>query len=106
MSRDCTELSSQIPPLPLHYEKNALAGIMKWAFPTVCLSLDIKRDPEGEEWLLQRTVMTYCDNGRFELDVKLLDEQGRLVATSKHSCLILPRAGSEPDGSSHRKSVL
>jgi hypothetical protein len=71
---------------------------MRWAFPTVCLSLDIKRDPEGEEWLLQRTVMTHCENGKFELDVKIIDVKGRIVATSKHSCLIIPRKGTEPEG--------
>ena len=48
----------QIPDIPLNYEKSELKGVMKWAFPTICLSLDIKRDPKGEEWLLQRTVMS------------------------------------------------
>jgi hypothetical protein len=66
---------------------------MRWAFPTQCLSLDIKRNPGGEEWLLQRTVMNEYANGRFELDVKIIDERGRLVATSKHACLALPRIG-------------
>ncbi len=34
-------------------------------------------------------------NGRFEMDVKIIDERGRLVATSKHACLALPRTGGK-----------
>ena len=30
---------------------------------------------------------------KFGLDVKIIDEKGRLVATSKHACLALPRIG-------------
>ena len=79
---------------------------MKWAFPTICLSLDIKRDPEGEEWLLQRIVMNECENGRMELDVKIIDEKGRVVAVSKHAALVLPRRGTEPIHRARKGAVL
>lgn len=64
---------------------------MKWAFPTVCLSVDIREDPRGEEWLLQRTVMNDCHNGKYQLDVQIINERGKLVATSQHACLIIAR---------------
>jgi acyl-CoA thioesterase len=70
----------------------------KWAFVTICLSLDIRRDPKGEEWLLQRTTMNECKDGRFDQEVKLYAESGELVASSTHSCLMIARnskAGSK-----------
>lgn len=78
---------------------------MRAAYPSVCLSLDIKRDPTGEEWLLQRTVMLGFANGRYELDIKIIDVKGRIVATSKHIGLVVPRTGTEPI-KTVRKSVL
>lgn len=66
-------------------------GVMKWAFVTISLSLDIRRDPKGEEWLLQRTTMNECKDGRFDQVVKLYSESGELVASSTHSCLMIAR---------------
>ena len=65
----------------------------KWAFVTICLSLDIRRDPKGEEWLLQRTTMNECKDGRYDQEVKLYAESGELVASSTHSCLMIARNG-------------
>jgi hypothetical protein len=48
------------------------------------------------------TVMTQCKNGRFELDVKIIDEKGQIDATSKHACLIVPRTGKEPKGTANK----
>ena len=95
-----------MPDIPLNYEKSALNGIMKWAFPTVCLSLDIKGDPSGEEWLLQRSVMNECSNGRFEMDLKLITEKGKLLATSKHVCLMIARAPPKSGKNARKGAVL
>ena len=46
--------------------------------------------------------MTQCENGRYELGVKIIDEKGQTVATSKHACLILPRTGKEPKGTANK----
>ena len=81
----------QVPDIPLNYEKGGMMGIMKWAFVTICLTLDIRRDPRGEEWLLQRTTMNECKDGRFDQEVKLYSENGELVASSTHSCLMIAR---------------
>lgn len=92
MSFEIEEILMQrkVQSIPLNFEKEPMEAVFKWAFATVCFSLDIKRDPEGEEWLLQRTVLTECANGRAEYDVKLIDAEGRLVATSKQVCMIIP----------------
>jgi hypothetical protein len=90
----------------LNYEKGALKGIFKWAFPTICLSLDIKEDPSGAEWLLQRTVMNKCNNGSFEMDVKIINEKGKLLATSKHACLMISRAPPNAGKSLRKGAVL
>lgn len=86
----------QVPSLPLNYERGGVMGELKWVFPTICLNIDIRRDPKGEEFLLQRVVMNECSNGRFDMEVKLIDVKGRLVATSTHSNLMLPRREFAP----------
>jgi hypothetical protein len=46
--------------------------------------------------------MTQCENGRYELDIKIIDEKGQIVATSKHTCLTVPRTGKEPKGTANK----
>jgi acyl-CoA thioesterase len=81
-------------------------GIAKWAFVTICLTLDIRRDPKGEEWLLQRTVMNECKDGRFDQEVKFYSESGELVASSTHSCLIIARNGKAGSKDPRKGAVL
>ncbi|CZR52539.1 uncharacterized protein PAC_02416 [Phialocephala subalpina] len=88
-------LVDNVPSLPLNYEKGGLKGEFKWVFPTICLNIDIRRDPAGEEFLLQRVVMNECANGRFDMEVKIIDSKGRLVATSTHANLMLARGGGQ-----------
>jgi hypothetical protein len=81
---------AQFPSIPLNYERTALHGIARWAFPTVCLGVDIRQDPRGERsgcWVTSHRVQ----NGRFGIDVRILSERGELVATSKHVCLMISR---------------
>ncbi|KAH8800653.1 thioesterase-like superfamily-domain-containing protein [Xylogone sp. PMI_703] len=88
-------IADLIPPIPLNYEKSGTKGIMKWAFPTICLSLDIWNDPTGEEWLLQRVIMNECKDGRFDMEVKIINEKGRLVATGQHTSLMVSRTSQK-----------
>ncbi|RFU34724.1 hypothetical protein B7463_g1663, partial [Scytalidium lignicola] len=82
-----------LPPMVLNYEKRGLQAVMKWATPTMCLNIDFKSECKGGEWLLQRTVMNECSNGRFDMDVKIINESGRLIATATHTTLIIPQPG-------------
>ncbi|KAL2129557.1 hypothetical protein VTI74DRAFT_7606 [Chaetomium olivicolor] len=63
-------------------------------YPTVVLNLEVKKalPEEGVEWLQLRIQSKQIKNGRFDLEVLLLDEQGDLVAISNHVNLVL---GSE-----------
>jgi len=69
----------------------------EWArfwYPTVLLNLDIKKalPAEGVEFLFVRVRAKQIKNGRFDLEVTILDESGDLVALSTHVALVL---GSE-----------
>ena len=63
-------------------------------YPTLVLNLDIKKllPSEGVEWLFVRVVAKSIRNGRKDLDVTILDQEGELVATSQHVALVM---GSE-----------
>lgn len=58
-------------------------------YPTLNLNLDVKKAlPEaGVEWLFVRVQATKIQNGRFDLQIIVLDEQGDVVATSSHASL-------------------
>jgi hypothetical protein len=58
-------------------------------YPTLNLNLDVKKvlPNEGVEWLFVRVQAYKIQNGRFDLQVTVLDDAGDLVATSSHSSL-------------------
>ena len=63
-------------------------------YPTMSYGMEVKRrfDGEGWEWLFLRIEMHEVRNGRFDLEVLIADEEGQLVAISRHTALIV---GSE-----------
>ncbi|KAM0330857.1 hypothetical protein ACHAQA_003812 [Verticillium albo-atrum] len=65
-----------------------------WWYPTLVMNLDIKRGlpEEGVEWLFMRTMAREIQNGRLDLEVTILDEQGRLIALATHVNMILSMA--------------
>lgn len=60
-------------------------------YPTILLNLDVKKalPVEGVEWLFVRVQAKKIQDGRMDLEVVVLDEEGDLVAVSNHVCLIL-----------------
>jgi hypothetical protein len=72
--------SCEVPPLPWNYEDSIEAAIRNWDIRTMSISIDIRRDPEGEEWLLQRAVMHEARNGRSDNDIKIINPRGEIVA--------------------------
>lgn len=76
---------------PLAAEKSEWA---RFWYPTLLLNLDIKKalPAEGVEFLFVRVRAKQIRNGRFDLEVTILDESGDLVALSTHVALVL---GSE-----------
>ncbi|KAF2149842.1 hypothetical protein K461DRAFT_270417 [Myriangium duriaei CBS 260.36] len=67
-------------------------GVAKFWYPTLLLNLDIKKalPEEGVDWLFTRTRAKQMKNGRYDLEIVVLDESGDIVALSHHVCFILP----------------
>ena len=65
-------------------------------YPTLSYGMEVKRGPpegkEGWECLFLRVEMHEVRNGRFDLEVWILDEEGQVVAISRHTALVV---GSE-----------
>ena len=60
-------------------------------YPTVVLNLEVKKalPPEGVEWLFIRARTKSIKNGKYDLDIVVLDAQEDLVCSSHHVCLAL-----------------
>lgn len=67
-------------------------GMAKFWYPTLLLNVDVKKalPEEGVDWLFVRTRNKLIKNGRFDLEVVVLDELGDVVALSHHVCMVLP----------------
>jgi len=66
----------------------------KWPsfwYPTMLLNLEIKKvlPAEGVEWLFVRVRAKQIRNGRMDLEVVIMDEEGDLVALSQHVSLVV-----------------
>jgi hypothetical protein len=78
-------------PQVTHKQRTDLATAK---IPTLCLSIDIKKDPKGAKWLFRRIESLKVANGRFDTVVHIVDESGDLVAFSKHVSLIYDKKGT------------
>ena len=57
-------------------------------YPTVLLNLDVKKDlGEGVRWLMLRLQAKVIANGRYDLEIVILDAAGEVVALSHHVVL-------------------
>ncbi|KFY85049.1 hypothetical protein V500_08751 [Pseudogymnoascus sp. VKM F-4518 (FW-2643)] len=76
-------IADWIPAMPLNYgyDKDMMGFLKTYGQSTISLTMEIRKDPKGAQWLLQRAVMNAAKNGRFDLDVKIIDEDGDLVAS-------------------------
>ncbi|KAI5289021.1 hypothetical protein KEM54_004558 [Ascosphaera aggregata] len=61
-------------------------------FPTVLMNVVMKKKlpAEGVEWLYLQAQVRKVQNGRFDVDVVILDRQGEIVALSNQVALMLP----------------
>lgn len=60
-------------------------------YPTVTLNIDFKKrlPPDGVEWLFSRAHTKVVRNGRTDIDVVVLDQQGEVVALSTQVGLVV-----------------
>lgn len=70
---------------------NSKIDISKFWFPTLVLNIEIKKllPPDGVEWLFVRVRPKQIRNGRMDLEVVVLDEEGDIVALSWHVALLV-----------------
>ena len=63
-------------------------------YPTVLLNMDFKKPlpEEGVEWLFVRADTKQIKNGRMDIDIVILDEEGDIVALSHHVSLAVDSA--------------
>lgn len=69
-------------------------GRAKFWYPTLLLNLEIKKllPEEGVEWLFVRTGTKVIRNGRYDLEVVVMDAQEDVVALSHHVVFVVDAA--------------
>lgn len=74
-------------------EKKSLNAARFW-YPTLLLNLDVKKalPKEGVKYLFVRAQSKQIRNGRLDIEVTIMDEQGDLVALSHHVVLVVDAA--------------
>lgn len=70
-------------------------------YPTLSLSLEIKKDPKDSKWLFMKIRTHKILNGRFDQEVQVIDEEGDLVALSKHVSRAVPLKGKKTQSKSN-----
>lgn len=77
-----------LAPLPKQF------GISGQLFPIMSMSLEVKNGRAAEGEWMERLFMWLkahqIQNGRMDLDVLVLDEDGQLVMLTYHTALIVP----------------
>ena len=88
---DPYSIDSEKSPAPKEGKKSGKVGF--W-YPTVLLNLDVKKalPKEGVKYLHVRLQAKQIKNGRFDLEIVVLDEGGDLVALSHHVCFAVSAA--------------
>lgn len=72
-------------------DKNPKGPKAKYWYPTITLSLDIKKalPKEGVKWVYSHVQSKQIKNGRWDLQVVIMDEEGELVAYSSQVALMV-----------------
>jgi acyl-CoA thioesterase len=82
----------QVAVIPLNYQPEGMKSLTKFNVPSVSLTFDFVKDPASQtEWILNRATMNRLQNGRFDMDLLMVDEEGRLIAAIKHQSLMFER---------------
>ena len=84
---NCTNTRQPLQPPATHeqgfYTRHALS--------TLCLSVEFKKNPSPDtQWVMTRSHSNKVSNGRYDVNLQILDESGDLLALSNHVVYILP----------------
>jgi acyl-CoA thioesterase len=77
------------PPDP----NEAMKNLMAFVYPTISMTTEIRRDPKGAGWLFVKIRSQKVENGRYSVDITILDEEGDLVALSRNMGLMIAVPG-------------
>ncbi|KAF4630465.1 hypothetical protein G7Y89_g7679 [Cudoniella acicularis] len=78
-------LCDPIAAIPISFSNlgDGPKNLFDFKYPTISMSMEVKKDPKGAEWLFTRTVFRPASNGRIGIDVTVMDEGGDIVAVAR-----------------------
>ncbi|KAF5229588.1 hypothetical protein FANTH_14134 [Fusarium anthophilum] len=106
-TRDCTRWSdanyyymnppaSTVPPIFLNYAENGMEAASSWGIPTTALNIMFRSEVTPQDWLLTRTTMKRLYGGRFDMNIEILNEDGKLIASCVQICSVIPLGKPSP----------
>lgn len=58
---------------------------LRYAISTLCLSIEFKKRPNpNTQWVMTRSNSSKVSNGRYDMNLQILDETGDILALSNH----------------------
>ncbi|RFU29755.1 hypothetical protein B7463_g6565, partial [Scytalidium lignicola] len=73
-----------------------MEDLKQYYYPTLSMSVEIKKDPARAKWLFMKITSNQIKNGRFDQEVQVVNENGDLIALSKHVCISVGFKGARP----------
>ncbi|KAI1027513.1 hypothetical protein LB503_013460 [Fusarium chuoi] len=83
-------LADLVPPIFLNYDENGMEAASSWGMPTTAMSVMFRSEVTSQDWLLSRTTMKRLHGGRFDMNIEILDEDGKLLASCAQLCSVIP----------------
>lgn len=65
--------------------------MLKFKIPTMSLTVNFYEKIKNVEWLLTVARMQRLHNGRCDMDVQVINDEGNIVATSTQVVAMIPR---------------
>lgn len=78
--------------IPFNYEERGPeVAVMEYDSPTVSLTVNFYEKVKAVEWLLTKTHMKRLHNGQCDMDVQVIDDDGKILASSTHVVALIPK---------------
>lgn len=84
--------------MPFNYAEDGELMATRYRLPTTCLQITFHAPLNDDEWLVSRTTMGRLYAGRYDMKIRLFDEQLNLVASCVHLCALIPRSKEKAKG--------
>ncbi|KAF5562242.1 thioesterase-like superfamily domain-containing protein [Fusarium phyllophilum] len=83
-------LADLVPPIFLNYTENGMEAASSWGIPTTALNIMFRSEVTRQDCLLTRTTMKRLHGGRFDMNIEILNEDGKLLASCVQICSVIP----------------